>query len=684
MASADNPFFTPSDLPYQVPPFDRITEDHYLPAFAAGMAEQRAEIEAIATSADEPTFTNTLVAFEQSGQLLNRVSLAFFNVASADTNPRLQEIHAEVAPQLAAHTDAIYLDKRLFGRVKALHDARDSLGLDPESDWLLQRYHVQFVRAGAQLAEDDAQQLREYNSELATLYSSFNTRLLADTNDLAVVVTDPAELAGLSDDAVAAAAEGGRARGEDGAYALSLILPTAQPPLASLHSRELRERVYRASSARGSRGNDNDTGDLIRRIVTLRAQRARLLGYEHHAAYQIEDNTARTAEAAATMLAKLAPAAVANAAAELADLQELADHPIEPWDWAYYAERVRKQRYDLDESELRPYFELDRVLFDGVFFAATKLFGLTFTERHDLPVYHPEVRAFEVTNADGSPLGLFFGDFYTRPAKRGGAWMNSLVNQSRLLGTLPVVVNNLNINRPPAGEPTLLTLDEVKTLFHEFGHALHGLLSDVHFPGFAGTEVPSDFVEYPSQVNEMWLLWPEVLASYAVHHQTGEPLPQQVADRLLASAQFDQGYATTEYLASALLDLAWHTLTVEDLATPGLIDDIPAFEAAALERDGVAVAAVPPRYRTSYFAHIWSGASYSAGYYSYIWSEVLDADTVEWFKENGGLRRENGDRFRQTLLSRGGTADAMTFFHDLRGREPQIEPLLTRRGLDRS
>lgn len=684
MSLADNPFFAPSDLPYQVPPFDRIAEEHYLPAFAAGMAEQRAEVETIASSDEDPTFDNTLVALERSGQLLHRVSLAFFNVSSADTNPRLQEIQTEVAPQLAAHSDAIYLDKRLYARVQALHDARGSLGLDPESSWLLERYRIQFVRAGAQLSDADAEQLRAYNAELATLYSTFSNRLLADTNDLAVVVTDAAELDGLSDDAIAAAAEAGRSQSEEGAYALSLILPTAQPPLASLHNRELRERVYRASISRGCQGNDNDTSDLVRRIVTLRAQRARLLGYAHHAAYQIEDNTARTAEAAATLLAKLAPAAVANAATELADLQAIADVTIEPWDWAYYTEQVRQQRYALDESQLRPYFELERVLVDGVFFAATRLFGLTFAERHDLPVYHPDVRAFEVRDADGSALGLFYGDFYTRPSKRGGAWMNSLVNQSHLFGTLPVVVNNHNINQPPAGEPTLLTLDEAKTLFHEFGHALHGLLSNARYPMLAGTEVPSDFVEYPSQVNEMWMLWPEVLANYAIHHQTGEPLPQDVADRLLDAAQFDQGFQTTEYLAAALLDLAWHTLTVEDLATPGLIEDVEAFEKRAMDEAGVDLAAVPPRYRTNYFAHIFTGSSYSAGYYSYIWSEVLDADTVEWFKENGGLLRDNGDRFRDTLLSRGGTADAMTFFHDLRGRDPEIEPLLTRRGLNRA
>jgi len=687
MLPADNPFATPSDLPYEVPPFDRITEEHYLPAFRAGMAEQRAEVDAVISQEGEPTFADTLVALERSGRLLQRVSLAFFNLSGADTNPRLQEIETEIAPELAAHSDAIFLDKRLYARVKSLYDRRDSLGLDPESSWLLERYHTDFVRAGAQLSDEDASRLREYNAELASLCTSFSNQLLADTNDSAVVVTDAAELAGLSEDAIAAAREAARSRGIDG-YALTLILPTAQPALASLSDRGARERIFKASVVRGARSNDNDTADLVRRIVKLRAERARLLGYPHHAAYQIEDNTARTADAAAGMLAKLAPAAVANAEAELADLQAVVDaegggFTVEPWDWAYYTEKVRKQRYDIDEAQLRPYFELERVLIDGVFYAATQLYGLGFAERHDLPVYHPEVRVFEVFNEDGTALGLFYADFYTRDSKRGGAWMNSLVTQSHLFGTKPIVVNNLNINKPPAGEPTLLTLDEVRTMFHEFGHALHGLFSNVRYPRFTGTRVPRDFVEFPSQVNEVWILWPQVLANYATHHETGERLPQEIVDRLQEAAKFNEGFATTEYLAASLLDLAWHTLTVEDLAADGLLDDVQAFEADALTKAGVAVAAVPPRYRTTYFAHIFTGASYSAGYYSYIWSEVLDADTVEWFKENGGLRRENGDTFRTALLSRGGTADALSFFRAFRGRDPQIEPLLVRRGLDR-
>jgi peptidyl-dipeptidase Dcp len=684
MLPADNPFSAPSELPYQVPPFDRIQEEHFLPAFTAGMAEQRAEVEAIASDPAAPTFENTLIALERSGRLLARTSLVFYNLTGSHTSPGIQTVEAEVAPKLAAHRDAIFLDTRLYARIKALYDVRDELNLDPESAWLLERYHTDFVRAGARLSDEEAQRLREYNGELAKLTTEFGQRLLADTNDLAVVLTDPAELSGLSEDAIAAAAEAARTRGVEG-YALPLGLPTAQAELAYLTDRAVRERIFRASVARGSRGNDNDTSDVIRRIVRLRAERARLLGYDSHAAYQIEDTTARTADAAAGILAELTPAAVANAGAELADLQAIVDREgggfaIEPWDWAYYTEKVRKQRYDFDETELRPYFELERVLKDGVFYAAGQLYGLTFTERHDLPGYHPEVRIWEVFNADGSALGLFYGDFYTRDSKRGGAWMNTLVNQSALFGTKPVVVNNLNVNRPPEGEPTLLTLDDLRGLFHEFGHALHGLFSDVTYPRFTGTSVPRDFVEYPSQVNEVWILWPQVLENYAVHYRTGEPLPREYVEKLQAASTFNEGFATTEYLAASLLDMAYHSLSVEEAAG---LDDLAAFEAAALERVGAAVATVPSRYKTNYFSHIFSGAAYSAGYYSYIWSEVLDADTVEWFKENGGLRRELGDEFRAKLLSRGGTADAMTYFRALRGRDPDIGPLLARRGLDK-
>lgn len=678
--SPDNPFAKPSELPYGLPPFDRIGDEHYAPAFEAGLAEHAAEIETIAGNPEPATFDNTIVALERAGRLLTRVASVFFNLTSSDTNPALQDLQAEIAPRLAAHHDAIHLNPRLYARVRELFDHRDSLGLDEESAWLLERVHTDFRRAGAGLPDADQVRLRALNEELSTLSTRFQENLLRDTNDLAVVVDDASELAGLSADAVAAAREAANSRGEQGRYLLSLNLPTAQPLLASLENRALRERLFRASVSRGNRGNDNDNSAVLTRIAVLRAERAALLGYPHHAAYVISDETARTSEAAVGLLERLAPAAVANAKRDAEELQRYLEEDIpgatlEPWDWSFYGERVRKARYDIDEATLRPYFELDRVLRDGVFFAANQLYGLSFTERPDLPVYHPEVRVFEVFDADGSPLGLFLGDYYTRDSKRGGAWMNTFVDQSGLLGERPVVVNNLNLSRPPEGERTLLTFDEVVTAFHEFGHALHALMSAVRFPAFSGTNVPRDFVEYPSQVNEMWMLWPEVLANYAKHHETGEPLPRRIVDRLQESAQYGQGYATTEYLAAALLDQAWHGLSADDD-----IDDVARFEAAALEKAGVALHVVPPRYRSTYFAHVFSGG-YSAGYYSYIWSEVLDADTVEWFTENGGLTRANGDHFRRTLLSRGGSTDSMAAFRTFRGRDPEITPLLTRRGL---
>ena len=676
----DNPFSQASDLPYGLPPFDRIADEHFGPAFEAGLAGHAAEIEAIASATEPPTFENTIVALDTSGRLLQRVSSVFFNLTSSDTNPARQELQAEIAPKLAAQSDAIHLDPALFARVRDLYERRDQLGLDEESAWLLERTYTDFQRAGAGLDAAQQDKLRALNEELSTLSTRFQENLLRDTNDLAVLVQDPAELTGLSTGTVAAAREAAASRGAEGKYLLTLNLPTSQPLLSSLENRALRRRLFTASTARANRGNDNDNTAVLARIVRLRAERAALLGHPDHAAYVISDETARTAEAAVGLLERLAPVAVANARRDAEELQTYLgqDHPgatLEPWDWAFYAERVRKARFGLDDATLRPYFELDRVVRDGVLFAASELYGLSFTERHDLPVYHPDVRVFEVFDADGSPLGLFLGDYYTRDSKRGGAWMNTFTDQSHLLGERPVVVNNLNIAKPPAGEPTLLTFDEVTTLFHEFGHALHALVSDVRYPKFSGTNVPRDFVEYPSQVNEMWMLWPEVLVNYAKHHETGEPLPRHLVERLEESAQYGQPFATTEYLAAALLDQAWHGLGTEDA-----IGDVDSFEATALEKAGVAVAAIPPRYRSTYFAHVFSGG-YSAGYYSYIWSEVLDADTVEWFTENGGLTRANGDHFRRTLLARGGSGDPMAFFRTFRGRDPEIAPLLARRGL---
>jgi peptidyl-dipeptidase Dcp len=654
-----NPFLAPSPLPYEYPDFDAIREEHFAPAFTAGMAEQRAEVDAITANPEPATFANTIEALERSGATLSRVAAVFFTLASAHSTPGIRAIEAEIAPQLAAHADAITLDPALFARIEAV----DPEGLDDESRRLLERHHRDAVREGARLGPAEQQRLRELNGELSALQTEFGSRLLAGVNAAAVPVEDPARLDGLSADTVVAVA----ARGDR----IALVLPTGQPALASLTDRSLREELHRASVTRGAGGDEHDTTDIVRRTVALRAERAALLGYPHHASWAVEESTAGSVEAIDAMLSELVPVAVANARAETAELSELAGYPIEPWDRAFHSERLRKQRYDIDAAALRPYFELERVLHDGVFHAAGKLYGLRFTERQDLPRHHPEVRIFDVADDDG-PVGLFVADLYARDSKRGGAWMNSFVTQSRLLGRRPVVLNTCNIAR---GEPTLLTIDEVRTLFHEFGHALHGLLSDVEYPTFAGTGVPRDFVEYPSQVNEMWLDDPEVLANYARHHETGEPLPVELVERLHASRRFGEGHATTEYLAATLLDLAWHRLGPDDS-----VDDVLAFEADALADAGVDVPSAPPRYRSTYFNHVFGGG-YSAGYYAYIWSEVLDADTVEWFAENGGLTRANGDTFRRKLLSRGGSVDPMDAYRAFRGRDPELAPLLARRGL---
>ena len=678
-----NPFFAESALPYRLPPFDRIDDAHYRPAFERGMAEQLEEIEAIAAQPDPPTFENTIVPLERSGRLLDRVASVFFSLASAHTNDAVNEIRNEMAPRLAAHTDAILLNADLFARVRTLHERRDSLALDAEARRLVERYHVDFVRAGARLSAPEKERMQEINAELAALSSRFTQNVLDEVNAAAVVVETEADLAGLSENEIASAAAAAAARGLENSYVLPLLNTSGQPALASLDDRGLRERIARASLARGSQGGEYDNREVITAMARLRAERAAMLGYPNHAAYVLERQTAQTVEAVNERLASLAPPAVANARREAADLQAMADAEgagleLAAWDWSYYTEKVRADRYDFDAAQLRPYFEMDNVIDDGVFFAANRLYGLTFEPRPELPVYHPDVRVWEVFDAGGEPLGLFLGDFYARPSKRGGAWMNAYVSQSRLLGTAPVVANHLNVPKPPAGEPTLLTFDEVTTLFHEFGHALHGFFSDVEYPYFAGTSVPRDFVEYPSQVNEMWATWPEVLENYAVHHETGEPMPADLLEKVLAMRRFNQGFATTEYLAASLLDQAWHQLTADEVPAAA---DVETFEAAALEAAGVALDAVPPRYRSTYFSHIWS-SGYSAGYYSYIWSEVLDADSVEWFRENGGLLRANGDHFRRTLLSKGGSVDALTLFRDFRGADPDVRPLLVRRGLN--
>lgn len=686
--AADNPFAKESTLPYQLPPFDKIKDADFKPALLAGMAEQRKEIDAIAKSKAQPTFENTIVAMERSGELLTRVTTVFGNLSASNTNPQLEELQTEMSPKLSAHNDAIYLDAALYARVRALYEQRASLKLDPESLRLLERYHTNFVRAGARLSDADKTRLKQMNEKLSTLTTDFRQTVLKGVNAAAVVVDTRAELDGLTDEQIAVAAEAAKERKLDGKFVIALLNTTTQPSLAQLKNRALRERIYRTSTGRGWGGEFDTTGDIAQ-IVKLRAQRAALLGYPNHAAYILEDETALNAGAVNSMLRQLAPPAVANAKREAADIQALIDSQaqatgtqsfkLEAWDWDFYAEQVRQAKYAYDESQVRPYFEMNRVLVDGVLFAAHELYGLSFKERKDLPTYQPDVRVFEVFDTDGTTQGLFLVDWYARSNKRGGAWMNSFVEQARLLNTKPVVVNNLNIPKPPAGQPTLLTSDEVNTAFHEFGHALHGLFSDVQYPQFSGTSVPRDFVEYPSQYNEMWMTDPRVLANYARHYQSGAPMPKELMDKVLAARKFNQGYATTEYLAAAILDQAWHQLPADK--TPAQAD-VAKFEANALKEAGIDFAPVPPRYRSSYFSHIFaSPTGYSAGYYAYIWSEVLARDTEHWFDTHGGLKRENGDVLRQKVLSRGFSADALTLFRDFYGKGPEIGPLLEARGL---
>jgi peptidyl-dipeptidase Dcp len=660
-------------LPFGLPPFADIEESHYAEAIRSGLAQQLAEIQEIVDNPETATFDNTALAMERSGQLLQRAAASFFTLVSADASDGIRALETELSPEFTAHQDAIYMNRRLFDRFAALN----TTGLDDESARLVEEYLKEFRQSGIQLDDAGQERLRRVNTELSRLGTDFGQRTKEAMKTSALLLDDAAELSGLPADDIASAAEAARSAGHDGKYLLSLIQPSNQPALASLDNRDVRRRLFQASIGRGSSGGSLDVLDLVKSMVALRAEKARLLGFANYAELTVDRQTAPDFEAVQTMLNRLAPAAVRNADAEAAALAEVAGHPLEAWDWAYYSAKVRRERYSVDEQALRPYFELDRVLRDGVFFAATSLYGVTFHERPDLEGYHADVRVWEVRNEDGSELGLFLGDYYARESKRGGAWMNSLVDQSALLGTQPVVINNLNISKPAAGEPTLLTLDELRTTFHEFGHALHGLFSSVTFPRFSGTAVPRDFVEYPSQVNEMWIMWPEVLGSYARHHVTGEPLAQDIVDRLNESQLWGEGFGTTEYLGAALLDLAWHVLDES-----GVPADVLAFEAKALAAAGVAHSLIPPRYRTGYFQHIFAGDGYAAGYYSYIWSEVLDADTVEWFKEKGGLNRANGDFFRHELLSRGNSRDPLESFRAFRGRDAQLEPLLKRRGLE--
>jgi peptidyl-dipeptidase Dcp len=672
-----NPFTNRSILEFELPPFSQIREEHYLPAFYEGCQEEMAEVQSILETPGAATFENTIVALEKSGQMLTRMLLVFFNKSSSDTSNSLDEIKAEIAPKLSAHQDAINLNPSLFARIKSLYDNRESLGLNTEDAWLLERYYKDLIHAGAHLTQSERDRLKQLNEELSKLETQFSKNVLSDTNDLAVLVETIQELDGLSENEIASAAAAAKERGHEGKWLIGMVNFTGNPVLDSLANRELRKRIMQDSLLKANRANENDNKPVLLKIVKLRAERAKLFGKKTHAEHVIAVQTAEHPDNVHAMLRKIAPAAVRNAKAEAEDLKKAAGAEIESWDWGFYTEKVRLEKYNIDTSKMRPYFELESVLKNGIFFAANKLFGITFKERTDLVTYHPEARAFEVFNEDGSKLGLFIGDFYTRDSKRGGAWMNSLVRQNFLFKQLPVVVNNLNIPKPPAGKPTLLTFSETTTLFHEFGHALHGLLSQVKYPRVSGTSVQRDFVEFPSQVNEMWILWPEIVENYARHFETGEKLPQEWIDNLDAASTFNEGHATTSYLAAAILDLAWHSLDSEEASK---VSDVEAFEAQAIKDYGLDFAPVPTRYRSTYFSHIFAGG-YSAGYYGYIWSEVLDADTVDWFKENGGLQRKNGEHFRNTLLGRGGSIDSMQMFRNFRGRDSKIEPLLKRRGL---
>jgi peptidyl-dipeptidase Dcp len=683
-----NPFFEPSSLPYHLPPFDRIHDADYAPAFERGMADQRKEVDAIARAAEPPTFDNTIVALERTGRLLTRVSKAFFNLNQSNGNDAMQKVEADITPKLSAHSDAIFLDAALFARVDAVFKQRATLGLDAESAQLLARYENAFVRAGAKLSDADKATLKGLNEQLSSLGTSFRQHVLAATKNGAIVVDDDKQLAGLSSQQVGAAAEAAKARNLTGKWVIQLQNTTSQPALEQLTDRAVRQRLFEASVARG-RGGPDDTTEVVTQILALREKKAKLLGYADYAAYAVAEETASTPAAVDKILGQVAPAALAKSKQEAADIQAAIDaeakaantksFKLEPWDWPMYEAKVRAKKFGFDDSQVKPYFELDRVLHDGVFFAAHELYGITFTERKDVPVYQADVRAFEVKDADGSALGLILLDYYHRDNKQGGAWMDTFVDQSGLFGERPVIVNNLNIPKPPAGEPTLLTFDEVTTMFHEFGHLLHGLFSNVKYPLLSGTSVPPDFVEFPSQFNEMWARDPKVLANIAKHYKTGEAMPKQLLDQVLAAKTYGQGYATLEYVEAAMLDMSWHQVPAAKLPKPA---DVITTEQAILTKDHVAYSPVPPRYHTTYFLHVFSGG-YEAGYYAYLWSEVLARDAGAWFTAHGGLKRENGDVFRAKILSRGRTKEPSVLFQEFFGKAPDIGPLLAYRGLKR-
>ena len=680
--STENPLLIRSSLPLEAPRFDLITSVHFMPAFEAGIQQQLAEVQKIADQTEPATFENTLVAMDRAGEILRRVQAIFSNLCAANTNDELQKIETEIAPKLASHSDNIFLNSKLFSRVDSLWKQREQLGLSEEQHRLLKEQHEQFIRAGAKLDDKQKLEIRSINEQLSSLSTEFQNNLLAITKEQSILVEDVAELDGMSAAEIAASAQAAKDRGKEGKYLLAITNTTRQPILTSLKNRELRQRVWEASAFRGVGKNDGlDNRPLVLKLARFRAGRASILGYENHAAFTLENQMAEKPEAAFAMLKDLAPKVLVNAKAEAEKVQAMmrsegAEFELQPWDWEFYAEKVRKKEYQFDESLIKPYFELDNVLKNGVFHTFNALYGIEFRERKDLPVYHPDVRTFDVFGTDGKQIGLFYADYFQRDSKRGGAWMDALVSQSRLLNQLPVIVNVMNIPRPAKGEPALLSLDLVTTMFHEMGHGVHGLFSAVEYPMLSGTSVPRDFVEFPSTFHEDWAIEPAILKNYAKHHQTGEVIPADLLDKAVRASKFNKGFDTMEYVSAALLDLAWHSLSKDQIPV-----DIEAFEQQTLASYGLDYKPIPPRYRTAYFAHVWSGG-YSAGYYAYLWSEVLAADAFAFMQTRGGLTRANGQSFRDKILSRGGTREVMQQYIDFRGHEPGVDALLIRRGLN--
>lgn len=676
MDKSENPLMAESTLPYYAPDFSKLKNEHFKPALEQGITEQREAVEKIANNPDEPTFENTIVALERSGELLGRARQVFGALGSANTNETIQAIDEEMAPKFAEQRDAIYLNENLFKRIKTLHEKRESLDLDPEAKKLLEEYYEDFEIAGANLPSEDKEKLKELNSRLATLTTKFGKTLLAANNDGAVVFSDKDDMAGVSEDVL----KSRKVENGDG-WKIPLQNTTQQPLLQSMDNRDSREKLFTAAWMRAD-GGKNDTRGIVSEIVELRAEKAKLLGFNNYAEWSLQKTMAKTPKHVNDFFAGLIPAATAKAQAESDEIQKMIkseghDFTLEPWDWNHYAEMVRKAKYDLDEEQIKPYFEIHKVLEDGVFYAANKLYGITFEERTDIPVYHDDVKVYELFEENGDQLGLFYADFYARPSKRGGAWMSNFVTQSRLYDKKPVIYNVCNFPKPSDGDPALLTFDEVTTMFHEFGHALHGFFANQEYPSLSGTSVARDFVEFPSQFNENWALYPDILKNYAVHYKTGEKIPQELIDKIKKSGTFNQGYSLTENLASSNLDMQWHTISASDK-----IEDVDAFEKEALRKTKLdAVHAVKPRYRSTYFAHIFSGG-YAAGYYSYLWTEMLDHDAYNWFEENGGLTRENGQRFREMVLSQGNTQDLEEMYKKWRGSDPKIGPLLKARGLN--